>query len=53
MAETNITGPLWGYEQRSRRLAGLWPTRRTLGHKHINTYLNIIMRNHYGIKSKL
>jgi len=26
MAETNITGPLWGYEQRSRRLAGLWPT---------------------------
>ena len=26
MADTNITGPLWGYEQRSRRLAGLWPT---------------------------
>jgi hypothetical protein len=26
MAETNITGPLWGYEYRSRRLAGLWPT---------------------------
>jgi len=26
MAETNITGPLWGYEQRSRRVAGLWPT---------------------------
>lgn len=24
MAETNITGPLWGYEQRNRRLAGLW-----------------------------
>ena len=26
MADTNITGPLWGYEYRSRRLAGLWPT---------------------------
>jgi hypothetical protein len=26
MPETNITGPLWGYEQRSRRLGGLWPT---------------------------
>jgi len=26
MPETNITGPLWGYEYRSRRLAGLWPT---------------------------
>lgn len=26
MAETNITGPFWGYEQRSRRLGGLWPT---------------------------
>jgi hypothetical protein len=24
MAETNITGPLWGYEQRNRRLSGLW-----------------------------
>ena len=29
MAETNITGPLWGYEQRSRRLGGLWPTTPT------------------------
>ena len=26
MPDTNITGPLWGYEQRSRRLGGLWPT---------------------------
>ena len=26
MAETNITGPLWGYEQRNRRLRGLWPS---------------------------
>ena len=25
MAETNITGPLWGFEHRSRRLGGLWP----------------------------
>jgi len=30
MPETNITGPLWGYEQRSRRLGGLWPTSVTL-----------------------
>ena len=26
MPETNITGPLWSYEQRSRRLGGMWPT---------------------------
>ena len=31
MADTNITGPLWGYEYRSRRLAGLWPTSVYLG----------------------
>ena len=30
MPDTNITGPLWGYEQRSRRLGGLWPTSATV-----------------------